>query len=184
MPEECKIYEIEVPQAMTYYRHFVEKYTTGNTDVTDPITLESDVNATISHLKERKRRGELSKEDEELLKRAEELVRQARRNEDIYYELYTKAYCLLNGHRTALVLRDDLGDMSYWYIVFDLDPSVIEKIKDEISDYVNEIDHALRFIHNEKEYEEFKDRCYYLDSGSPTECLAKAREIFSQLQSA
>ena len=136
----------------------------------------------IDDLKKRKRRGELRKE-EELLKRAEELVKEAKRNEDIYYELYTKAYCLLYDHKTAFVLWDDF-DMNHWYIVFDLDPSVIEKIKDEISDYVNEIDHALRFIHNEKEYEEFKDKCYYLNSDNPRECLAKAREILSRFQSA
>ena len=188
MSEECKIYDFEVPLAETYYRHFVEKYITDNTDVTDPLTLETDVNWMIDDLKERKRRGELSKEDEELLKKAEELVKEAKKYEDyedIYFDRYIKAYCLLNGHKTALLLWDEKSEsLSGWYIIFDLDPSVIEKIKKEISLYENEIDHTLLFIHNDEEYRKFEDKCYYLEGGNPAECREEAERIFSRFQSA
>ena len=178
MAEECKVYEIEVPDASAYYWDFVDKYVTDDADkqyVLPMSELRPSVKDLLKWLEES---GELSKEEEEALVKVWELAKNLREGGYSYYDVYIRTFCLLGGYGTALVLKDK-GDVMAWPVIFGLDPSTIEKIRTEISNYVSEIERALRSIQDERKNTEFKYHCYYLKDWHPEECLEEARRILS-----
>ena len=179
MAEECKIYEIEVPDGLLYYRRFVEPYVTRENEVTTQWDLAKEVKDTIKQLERLEYAGQLDEEQKELL---ESLTKLVKKSGDSFFltsdEAYIKAYCLLKGHRNALLLWDG-GDETWWYVIFDLDEDTIKEVEREIENYLDTIYRAEEAL-PEKERDEFEAKCELFEGGSPEECLEEARKILSE----
>ena len=161
MAEECKVYEIRVPDAATYYSRFVDKY----------------VGASPARENEVVALWYLAREAGGAPGRLGQLGRGA--PGPGRYEAYIKAYCAAKGYRTALLLYDG-GDEDWWYVVFGLDEDTINRIRDEVEGYVDAVERALDAMPEGEARSEFEGRCYRLEGGDPRECLEEARRILSE----
>lgn len=179
MPEECRVDVIEVPDGLIYYRRFVEPYVRLQNEVITQWDLIKKVDKIIEHLERLKDEGKLDEEQRALLERLTELVENAGDPLFLTYdEAYIKAYCLLKGHRTALLLWDG-GDRTWWHVVFDLDRETMREVEREIESYLDTIYRAEEAL-PEKERDEFVARCELFEGGSPEECLREAERILSE----
>ena len=169
-----------MPDGLTYYNRFVDKYVTRENEVITEWDLIEKVNSTIKRLERLKDEGKLDEEQKALLERLTGLVESAGDTLFLTYdEAYIKAYCLLKGYKTALLLWDG-GDTTWWHVVFDLDEETVKEVEREIESYVSTIEKAEGLASGEDK--EFMESCMVFgDEGASVEkCLAKAKEILAR----
>ena len=180
---ECKFFEVEVPSATTYAEKFVNAH---------HIELGDIVNFVIKTMRDLERKQAnvgLTQKEEERLEALYSMT------DDGSWEGYIRAYCYLEGHRTALLISDS-DDSDWWVVVFDLDEDEMKRLADEMKGYADTIERALNVMPGDdslpapainvpedtlRKYE-FSQRCYYLDrkDSNVQECLAKAKEILAR----
>ena len=168
MPEECKIYEIVVPNSERYFYHFVEKNMTPENDYAGRGDLVITTQEVIWDLDILERQGQLDESKRRLLARLKDLYEK---------EHYVEAYCLLKGYKSALVLRDGSER-----VVFNVSEDQARKIEEEINSYLDTIMKALDALPYNKEKVKFAHECYYLNSLYEERCLEEARRILSEGQ--
>ena len=169
MTGECKIYEIEVPNARAYAA-IVSRYLPSNGDIAWFGYIRSEIRRQINVLRLLEQNGQLVEKGKEILRRLEELAREET------FEAYVRAYCFLGNYGTALILRD-AGPKLDWFVAFGLSEGDVERVKDAIGKYLRTMEEALEAIPNDYMREDFVDRCYYLRGGDADRCLEEAEDI-------
>ena len=180
---ECKIVEVEVPNAPRYAEKFVNAHYVELGDIVNFVIK------TIENLERKQANVGLTQKEEERLEALYSMT------DNGSWEGYIRAYCYLEGHRTALLISDG-DDSDWWVVAFDLDEDEMERLAGEMERYADIIEEALNVMPGEdslpvpainvpedtlRKYE-FSQRCYYLDAkdSDPDECLAKAKEIIAR----
>mgnify|MGYP001770821535 CR=1 FL=1 len=102
----CKVYEVEVPDAHEQAHEVAQGYSLTVRD------LFAEVEMRIGYLEVRKVEGLLGEGERRLLEKAKRLAAQG-------VVGYVKAYCLLYGYRTALLVEDE-NDSEWWVAFFGL----------------------------------------------------------------
>ena len=167
MAEECKVYEVVVPEPLQYARAFAPS---GDFYTLD--SIEFIVDARLGGLMIKQERGTISPEEQRLLERLSKLPQE-------------QAYCLLKGYDAVLVLKKDgyTEDPYETVVVYGLSRDAAESAAREIEEYKKTIREAIDVLDRtpgaEDEEAEFSERCYYLFGGRPRECLEEARKIIS-----